>query len=199
MRISLASHTVIASTIGALACPPAAAREPHASVVALTIGGAQIEVEIHKGHLDVSRDELITWVSTAANAVTAYFGRFPVTRYRLVIQAAPGVAGVVSGTTWAADGAHSRLVVGEHATAEELAHDWVLTHEMVHTSFPDQPEAHHWIEEGIATYVEPLARSWIGQYPAAKVWVDLVAGLPKGLPTTGDRGLDHTPTWGRTY
>ena len=24
-------------------------------------------------------------------------------------------------------------------------------------------------------------------------------GLPKGLPADGDRGLDRTPTWGRTY
>jgi hypothetical protein len=23
--------------------------------------------------------------------------------------------------------------------------------------------------------------------------------MPKGLPKAGDRGLDHTPTWGRTY
>ena len=23
--------------------------------------------------------------------------------------------------------------------------------------------------------------------------------MPKGLPAAGDRGLDYTPTWGRTY
>jgi hypothetical protein len=23
--------------------------------------------------------------------------------------------------------------------------------------------------------------------------------MPQGLPQAGDRGLDHTPTWGRTY
>jgi hypothetical protein len=116
-----------------------------------------------------------------------------------VIQPVAGEAGVRSGTTWANGGAHSRVVLGEHTTGAELERDWVMTHEMVHTSFPDQPAAHHWIEEGIATYVEPLARSWTGRYPAAKVWTDLVAGLPNGLPRDGDRGLDHTPTWGRTY
>jgi hypothetical protein len=26
-----------------------------------------------------------------------------------------------------------------------------------------------------------------------------VDGLPQGLPKPGDKGLDHTPTWGRTY
>jgi hypothetical protein len=27
----------------------------------------------------------------------------------------------------------------------------------------------------------------------------MVRDMPKGLPEKGDRGLDHTPTWGRTY
>ena len=26
-----------------------------------------------------------------------------------------------------------------------------------------------------------------------------MSGLPNGLPRAGDRGLDRTPTWGRTY
>jgi hypothetical protein len=27
----------------------------------------------------------------------------------------------------------------------------------------------------------------------------MVRDMPKGLPDKGDRGLDHTPTWGRIY
>jgi hypothetical protein len=61
------------------------------------------------------------------------------------------------------------------------------------------PDAHHWIEEGIATYVEPFARARIGQLTAEQVWADLLRDLPQGLPEEGDRGLDRTPTWGRTY
>lgn len=38
-----------------------------------------------------------------------------------------------------------------------------------------------------------------GVLSAQTVWRGLVAGLPKGLPRARDRGLDHTPTWGRTY
>lgn len=199
MTISTASHVVIAAVVGLGACSPAAARTPRADATAITIGGGEIEVELGDGHLDLSRAELMTWISSAATAVTGYFGRFPVARYRIVIEPMPGRAGVLSGTTWATGGARSRIVVGEHTTADQLGRDWVMTHEMVHTAFPDQPPSHHWIEEGIATYVEPLARSWIGRYPAAKVWTDLVVGLPDGLPAAGDHGLDHTATWGRTY
>jgi hypothetical protein len=198
MSITAASR-VVAAGIGLAACSPAAARAPRTEPITLTIGGGKIEVEIGEGHLDASRAELTTWITTAASAVTEYFGRFPVARYRISIQPARGEVGVRSGTTWATGGAHTRMVVGEHTSVEQLAHDWVMTHEMAHTAFPDKPPSHLWIEEGISTYVEPLGRSWIGNVPAAKVWTDLVEGLPNGLPRDGDHGLDRTHTWGRTY
>jgi hypothetical protein len=55
------------------------------------------------------------------------------------------------------------------------------------------------MEEGLATYVEPIARVRIGNLRAQQVWSDLVRDLPQGLPEPGDRGLDFTPTWARTY
>ncbi len=192
-------YAVIGLVIGLTSCSPVATAAPRAEFSTLRVGGGEIEIEIGEGSLDVSRAELRTWISTAASAVTAYFGQFPVARYRLLIQPVPGEAGVLSGTTWGTGGARSRIAVGEHTSARDLRRDWVMTHEMVHTAFPEQPDSHHWIEEGIATYVEPLARSWVQSYPTARVWTDLVEGLPKGLPAEGDRGLDHTHTWGRTY
>jgi len=75
----------------------------------------------------------------------------------------------------------------------------MLTHEMVHLAFPSVDDKHHWIEEGIATYVEPIARIHAGHLAAEQMWLDLVRDMPQGLPQPGDRGLDHTHTWGRTY
>jgi hypothetical protein len=199
------SSLAAAMVIGALAslasggCSSTAAGAPRAPAPSLRIGGSQIEVVFEPGHLDLSRAELMGWISTAANGVTAYFGRFPVDRYRIVVEPIAGRSGVLSGTTWGMGGARTRMRIGEHATAEQLEYDWVMTHEMVHTAFPDQEPAHHWIEEGMATYVEPLARLWVGNYSESRVWGDLINGLPKGLPRDGDRGLDHTHTWGRTY
>jgi len=89
--------------------------------------------------------------------------------------------------------------LGELTGQAELQNDWVMTHEMVHYAFPSMPVEHHWIEEGLATYVEPLARLEAGEIPVTKVWGDLVRGLPYGMPASGDEGLDHTHTWGRTY
>jgi hypothetical protein len=89
--------------------------------------------------------------------------------------------------------------VGRHATLEDLYKDWELTHEMVHFSFPSVEDRHHWIEEGIATYVEPIARASIGNLTAEQVWGEMLRDMPQGLPETGDRGLDYTHSWGRTY
>lgn len=165
----------------------------------LAIGGATIDVEFAPGRIDLPRAVLLGWVATAAQAVTAYYGRFPVSRYRVIIFPVEGESGVLGGTSYGYDGAFSRLEVGEFVTRLQLSNDWMMTHEMVHLAFPDMNREHHWIEEGIATYVEPVAREEIGQLSAATVWGELVDGLPKGLPQPGDRGLDHTHTWGRTY
>jgi predicted metalloprotease with PDZ domain len=74
-----------------------------------------------------------------------------------------------------------------------------MTHEMVHLAFPSVARKHHWIEEGLATYIEPIARARAGELTAEKVWGDMVRGMPQGLPQPGDRGLDVTHTWANTY
>ncbi|HEY0189483.1 MAG TPA: hypothetical protein VGC42_00080, partial [Kofleriaceae bacterium] len=190
-RVALIS--VFAAVAGGLSLPVQARPDPGP----LRIGGAEITIEL-AGRFDRSPAELTAYVATAARAVTGYFGKFPVARYRVRLESADG-AGVQGGTTWGWGGAHSRVILGAHVTAAQLEHDWTMTHEMVHTAFPDQPDTHTWIQEGTATYIEPLARSWVGNYPPDKVWADLVDGVPKGLPGAGDRGLDHTHSWGRSY
>jgi hypothetical protein len=80
-----------------------------------------------------------------------------------------------------------------------LRDDWELTHEMIHFAFPSVPEKHHWIEEGIATYVEPIARASTGGLSVEQVWRDMVRDMHQGLPEANDQGLDLTHTWGRTY
>jgi hypothetical protein len=66
-------------------------------------------------------------------------------------------------------------------------------------AFPTQPDDQHWIEEGLATYVEPVARVQAGELPAKQIWHDMLDGMRKGEPGPGDQGLDRTHTWGRTY
>jgi len=163
----------------------------------LEIGGGIIEVRF-RGEFDLPRAALIDWVNRCARAVTRYFGRFPVEKARIqIVQGRRG--GVGGGRTFGEHGAFTRISVGQHATPQNLEDDWMLTHEMVHFAFPSVAENHHWIEEGSATYVEPVARVQIGWLKPEKIWNDMVRDMPQGLPQPGDQGLDNTHTWGRTY
>ncbi len=74
-----------------------------------------------------------------------------------------------------------------------------MTHELVHSAFPSLPDDQHWMEEGLATYIEPIARVQAGELSAKQVWNDMMDGMPKGEPQEGDQGMDRTHSWGRTY
>jgi hypothetical protein len=172
---------------------------PPAASTQLTVGNATINVSFAPGKPKLSHQMILQWVTTSAQAVAHYYQRFPVSRLRLTLTPEPDSAGVRFGTTIGGEIPHIKIWFGESTDESMLQTDWVMTHEMVHLAFPRVAEAHHWLEEGLATYVEPLARFGIDQLPQEKVWQDLVRGLPHGLPKTGDQGLDRTHTWGRTY
>jgi hypothetical protein len=143
-------------------------------------------------------DVIASWVESSAAAVEGYYGAFPVRR--LLVLARPTVGtGSGFGTTMGHSGAAIAIDVGARSTPAELTGDWVLVHEMVHTALPDLEGPQHWLEEGLATYVEPLARRRAGTRTSAQVWGEWIEGMPHGLPEAGDHGLDETPTWGRTY
>jgi hypothetical protein len=142
------------------------------------------------------------YIQRAADAVSLYYGRFPVASARIVLQVSANGDGVLQGTTWGGqDGvpAITRLRVGQRTSAAELEHDWIATHELVHMALPSLPDEQHWLEEGIASYVEPVARVQAGQLAAERMWRDMVRGMPNGEPELGDKGLNRTHTWGRTY
>jgi hypothetical protein len=162
------------------------------------VPGGEITVAVAPGALELPRAALFAWIQQSASAVAGYYGRFPADRTRLLVVPGSG-RGVSSGRSWGYRGASVRIVIGAQATPLDLARDWILVHELTHLAFPSVPSRHHWIEEGLASYVEPVARAQAGQLAPEAVWAELAAGLPKGLPQPGDRGLDHTPTWGRTY
>jgi len=164
----------------------------------IVLEGGQIEVVVEAGDLDLSRDEVFAWVEAQSRAVGAYFGRFPVKRARVNVRPTSG-GRTGGGVMYAGSEPRVKLSVGEHCTADTLRRSWVLTHELTHLALPDQEARHEWLEEGLATYVEPWARVKQGQISSDQVWRELVEGLPNGLPREGDRGLDRTHTWGRTY
>jgi len=172
------------------------------STQTLSIGGSSLQVDFAEGHMDLPIEQILPWVRNAAQAVTAYYGKFPVAKARILIIPIADRHGIVQGTTWGdmhGMPGFSRIRLGEHTTVAELSQDWTMTHELTHMAFPSLPEDQHWMEEGLATYVEPIARVQTGELQAKQIWRDMMDGMPKGEPQPGDQGMDRTHTWGRTY
>jgi hypothetical protein len=164
----------------------------------IAIGGAAFDVAIAAMDRALDDRALVDWATQSARAVAGYYGRFPVDHALVLVVPARGRR-VGQGETMGDGGASIAVGVGDIAGQAQLDRDWVLTHEMIHLTFPTMARRHHWIEEGISTYVEPIARVRIGRLDADEVWRDLIEGLPQGQPERGDQGLDNTSTWGRTY
>ena len=84
--------------------------------------------------------------------------------------------------------------VGNETSLSELASDWMLTHKMVHLAFPSVDDKHHWIEEGIATYVEPIARIRAGHLEVEQMWLILFGTCLKVSLSLGTAGwITRTP------
>jgi hypothetical protein len=164
----------------------------------LLIGEGQVDVVFADGATGLDRAGVLKWIRTSAQAVTAYFGRFPVRHVGILVTADDG-ARIGAGRTYGFDGSAIRISVGRSTDDAVYSNDWILVHEMTHLALPDVPQRSAWLLEGNATYVEPIARAQAGQLDASVVWRWSIEGMPKGLPKENDRGLDHTSSWGRTY
>jgi hypothetical protein len=167
-------------------------------ITTVLIGNSRIDVSTLEGALHASHEDVMKWVQWSAESVAGYYGRFPLPHVALRLIPTDGT-GVRGGRTFGDHGGHISIHVGRDTTWSDFADDWMLTHEMVHLAFPDVEDRHHWIEEGIAVYVEPFARVRMHHMDVNQMWFEVVRDMPKGLPGPGDEGLDHTHTWGRTY
>lgn len=155
--------------------------------------GAEITLAYLPGRLRLSDNQLEQWVERSAAALCRYVGRFPVERVLLVVKPVTGEE--IRGVTFGEGGAGIILAIPPQMEALEILEGWQLTHELVHLCIPSLPASHHWLEEGLASYLEPLVRS----LPASKVWAELRAGLPRGLPRPDGPGLDDDDSWASTY
>lgn len=160
--------------------------------------GSTIAVHFDGVPAPSTRADLLTWVRRAAESVCAYYGKFPVPHLKLDVRVRGGEE-VHGGTTYPEGGGYISISVGKDTTVAQLNDDWMLTHEMIHLAFPSMADRHHWIEEGVSVYVEPIARVQAAQLTAERMWSDVVRDMPQGEPANGDAGLDNTHTWGRTY
>jgi hypothetical protein len=177
------------------ACGGAAAR---ADTKSLTVEGVNLAVELGDGSFDGGTEPLLKWIERSLHIVSAYYAGFPTRSVRIQVVPASG-GGVRGGKTWGYGGGLIRVTVGTDVTEAQLDDDWVLVHEMTHLALPDLGDAQSWFSEGLAVYVEGIAREQAGNRTQQDIFMEQMKQMPRGLPQSGDEGLDHTHTWARTY
>jgi hypothetical protein len=168
------------------------------TVAELSAGGARLRVDLGSGGFSAGGAALFAWVRRSAEIVAAYYDGFPTPQALVEVRQGSGEF-VQGGSTYADPHARIRVRVGRDVTEAQLMNDWVMVHEMTHLALPDVGEEHMWLSEGLATYVEGIARVQAGNRTEEDVWAEEMRSMPRGLPQEGDQGLDRTHTWGRTY
>jgi len=192
MRASSIIGGAVLASLGTLAhgaCPSRVSAE-------LKVGGSAICVAIDDSALP--RQQLLHWIDRSAHIVADYYGIFPAPIVVIRLQGMDG-SGVSGGRTTNESGLMIQMRVGRETTAETLAADWVLVHEMVHLALPEVGSSHSWLAEGLATYVEGVARAQFGNRDVADFWAENRHSMPMGLPRAGEGGMDQRLGWGRTY
>jgi hypothetical protein len=169
-----------------------------ASTQQLNLNGVNLQIELDAGQFHGGSEPLLQWIKRSLGIVSAYYGMFPTQSLRIQVVPENG-GGVRSGKTWGLHGGFIRVQAGRDVTAAQLMDDWVLVHEMTHLALPDVGDAQSWFSEGLAVYVEGIAREQAGNRTQQDVFAEQMKQMPRGMPQAGDQGLDHTHTWGRTY
>jgi len=203
--VTLRSSARAAAMVLAILSPTAAVAQASApnvadtaeNAVTIDVGGAAVIVS-GAGAFALPHDALLAWVRRSAEVVAGYYGRYPVASARIALVPVGG-RGVKTGKAFGHRGAVLSVMIGVESDAADLKRDWVMVHEMVHLALPRMRRRHDWLSEGLAVYVESIARMRMGDLDRKAVWREFVERMPHGLPKAGDRGLDNTPTWGRTY
>ena len=165
----------------------------------LDIDGAKLEVSELDGALDQSFDDLNAWIQTSANAVRDFYRGFPVPRASLTLLPTPKRDSVLFGKVLPESEPGIALLLGQHAPRKALYSDWILVHELFHLGFPSFYEEGKWLDEGLATYYEPIIRVRAGLYTDQELWNELESSMPQGLPAFTGGGLENANDFRGVY
>jgi predicted metalloprotease with PDZ domain len=167
----------------------------------LPLQGSQssVTLSVLDGHLVTDVETLASWVNDAATAVTSFWQRFPDNEAMVTIVPIEGRSGVLFGKVLPESAPGVVLMLGEHTTKEQLYADWVLVHEFFHIGFPSFHDEGKWLDEGLATYYEPIIRARAGWIDEQQVWDEFSRSMPQGLHAMNHLGLEKGTDYRDVY
>jgi hypothetical protein len=160
-----------------------------------------VELALLGAPLAMGDDAVTGWVSGAAGCVASLYGRFPVDASVFVVPVR-GADELVFGRVLSLAGASVALLFGADTRAAGAHDDWIAVHELFHLGTPSFVGEGHWLEEGLATYYEPVLRERARWMREEDLWRHFAREMPRGLRTDGsppsleDRDDVDSTYWG---
>jgi len=102
-----------------------------------------------------------------------------------------GRTGIPFGRVMSEGGAVVTILVGDGADGKALYDDWVLVHELLHLGSPIMRDTGTWLNEGIATFYEPVLRARAGWKSEDEVWREWISQMPRGMRAMTEIGLSN--------
>ncbi len=146
---------------------------------------ARLDVVFLDAPLAMGDTAALEFVRQSALRVVSLFGSFPVDTTAFVVPV-PGASEVVFGRVLSLAGGSVALLFGDQTPASGVRDNWVVVHELIHLGCPTFVGEGRWLEEGLATYYEPILRERAGWMTEAALWTHFVREMPRGLRESGD-------------
>jgi hypothetical protein len=156
----------------------------------------EIDLVILDGPLKATADDIAEWVRATALANADLWRGFPVARSTVVAIPVPGRANVPFGRVISTGGIMVRLMVGADIEPRALYDEWVLVHEFIHLGTPYIRDTGAWLNEGLATYLEPIVRYRAGWRSERSVWDEWTLWMGRGLEPMRIGLGKGNPYWG---
>jgi predicted metalloprotease with PDZ domain len=151
----------------------------------LALPDARLDVVFLGAPLAMGDAAALEFIRQSALRVASLFGSFPVDATVFVVPVA-GAGEVVFGRVLSLAGASVVLLFGDRTPASGVRDNWVVVHEFFHLGCPSFVGEGRWLEEGLATYYEPVLRERAGWMTEAALWTHFVREMPRGLRRSGD-------------
>jgi predicted metalloprotease with PDZ domain len=152
---------------------------------ALKVPGATLDVAFLGSPMVMGDEATLRWIGDGASCVARLFGRFPVDAAVFVVPVR-GADEVVFGRVMSLSGASVVILFGAETRPESAHQDWVVVHELFHLGTPSFVGEGHWLEEGLATYYEPVLRARAGWMREEDLWRHFAKEMRRGLRRPGE-------------
>jgi predicted metalloprotease with PDZ domain len=169
--------------------------------IRVPVADASLDVVMLGAPLAMGDQAAADWVRGGASCVAGLFRRFPVDATVFVVPVR-GADEVVFGRVLSLAGASVALLFGADTRVASAHDDWVAVHELFHLGTPSFMGEGHWLEEGLATYYEPILRERAGWMAEPELWRHFVNQMPRGLrkggtaPSIEERSDIDSTYWG---